>query len=130
MKTDVLLEPRSIKIILLIHGRGRISSCELMDIGSKYCLAHKRARELESMGLLTSFPDNRLQSKVNWELTPKGGAVATLLQIVEDLGHGFLDHRRLFPEELMELVESGDIEGIRKLARSLSGGLADMWKER
>ena len=89
MKTDVLLEPRSIKIILLIHGRGRISSCELMDIGSKYCLAHRRARELESMGILVSFPDDRLQSKVNWELTPKGGAVATLLQIVEDLGHGF-----------------------------------------
>ena len=130
MKTDVLLEPRSIKIILLIHGRGRISSCELMDIGSKYCLAHRRARELESMGILVSFPDDRLQSKVNWELTPKGGAVATLLQIVEDLGHGFLDHRRLFPDELMDLVETGDIEGIRRLARSMTGGLGELWKYR
>ncbi|MGN0098970.1 MAG: hypothetical protein ACI38Y_06565 [Candidatus Methanomethylophilaceae archaeon] len=129
MKTDVLLEPRSIKIILLIHGRGRISSGELMDIGSKYRLAHQRAMELESMGLLVSFPDDRLQSKVNWELTPKGGAVATLLQIVEDLGHGFLDHRSLFPEELMELVETGDIEGIRRLARSIEGGPGGMWKE-
>ncbi len=116
MKTDVLLEPRSIKIILLVHGRGRISSCELMDVGSKYNLSLLRAKELESMGLLMSFPDDRVQTKVNWELTPKGGAVASFLKMAEDLGQGSFDHRRIFPDELLDLIEKGDIEGLRRLA--------------
>lgn len=109
---NLLFEKRSLTLLLLIYQRKRIHSSELMKTGSNYGQAHSRALELQDMGVVISFPDDRHGTRINWELTPRGNAIVLMLLMSSYICGGRMDYRSIFPDDIVAGLEKGDLDEI------------------
>lgn len=112
MEINRLFEKRCLSLLLLLYKRKRIRSADLMMTGANYGMVHKRALELQRDGVVISSPDCTRHNRINWELTPRGNAVVLMLILSTFISDGVVDYRELFPKQIVDNLERGNIESV------------------